>query len=589
MKGEHYQAIHDLTEAIRLNPSFAKSYSVRGLCYRLKGDYDRAIADCSEAIRLDPANMDAHYNRGESYWLKGDHDRAIGDYSITDCTEAIRLDPHNAEAYCKLGLVYFSKNDCKRAIANFHAAIGFDSNYAEAYYHLGRVWDELGKTGRAINNYTETIRLDPTYMDAYLERAFAYEDKYRFGRAITDYSAFIRLSPTNAEAYWLRGNLFRKLGEYNRANADYREAIRLDPEAKYRMAKCIADYCERGDNSCKQAMYEEAIAFFTMAIQLDPEDTEAKKKYSSAKLEYAEACWNQGYNLFQDEKYAEAIIWFTKAIQLNPEDEEIKGICALASCRLNPTIDKTEAKLAAAHCARIVEEAEGEDAIQNYNEAVRLDPGNANYYRKRGDAYLQNNEHDKAIADFTEAIRLNPADAIAYSNRAKAHRELGDERTTALPHASATLEREAEWHVVHGGNELGPLSVAEMVEKADAGEIEADDLVKQTGGSWTKARDHDFLQRRFGLKGPNVGPSSRKPFDVQSSPAYQKVLAGMKLMLRIREAHGFAPPPKAFSIKGNGPASEPGVEQPRGGAPAPARSERCRTSNRKTIREAASY
>jgi len=35
---------------------------------------------------------------------------------------------------------------------------------------------------------------------------------------------------------------------------------------------------------------------------------------------------------------------------------------------------------------------------------------------------------------------------------------------------------------------------------AAAGEIEADDLVKQTEGLWTKARDFDFLQQKFLLK-----------------------------------------------------------------------------------------
>lgn len=45
---------------------------------------------------------------------------------------------------------------------------------------------------------------------------------------------------------------------------------------------------------------------------------------------------------------------------------------------------------------------------------------------------------------------------------------------------------DAEWYVIHAGQERGPFSFAELVGKAALGEIAADDLVKQTGGLWTK-------------------------------------------------------------------------------------------------------
>jgi tetratricopeptide (TPR) repeat protein len=72
-----------------------------------------------------------------------------------------------------------------------------------------------------------------------------------------------------------------------------------------------------------------------------------------------------------------------------------------------------------------------------------------------------------------------------------------DERITALPAPAATLRCDAEWHVIHGGKEVGPLSLAELVGKAALGDIEADDLVKQAGGLWTKARDFRFLRQQF--------------------------------------------------------------------------------------------
>jgi hypothetical protein len=82
-----------------------------------------------------------------------------------------------------------------------------------------------------------------------------------------------------------------------------------------------------------------------------------------------------------------------------------------------------------------------------------------------------------------------------------------DERITALPVAAATSTPIAEWYVIHAGEELGPLSLAELVGKAAIGEIAADDLVKKTGDLWAKASNFDVLQQQFLLKVQTAEPS----------------------------------------------------------------------------------
>ena len=62
MKGEHDNAIKDLTEAIRLDPQAATDND-RGIAWRAKKDYDKAIEDYTEAIRLDPKHVVAFYNK----------------------------------------------------------------------------------------------------------------------------------------------------------------------------------------------------------------------------------------------------------------------------------------------------------------------------------------------------------------------------------------------------------------------------------------------------------------------------------------------------------------------------------------------
>ncbi len=56
-------------------------------------------------------------------------------------------------------------------------------------------------------------------------------------------------------------------------------------------------------------------------------------------------------------------------------------------------------------------------AIQDYDQAIRLNPQLANAFITRGNAYLDKKDTDRAVQDFDQAIRLNPQFALAFNNR----------------------------------------------------------------------------------------------------------------------------------------------------------------------------
>jgi tetratricopeptide (TPR) repeat protein len=60
-------------------------------------------------------------------------------------------------------------------------------------------------------------------------------------------------------------------------------------------------------------------------------------------------------------------------------------------------------------------------AIQDYNVAIRLNPNDGSAYFRRGDAYEGKEDHDRAIQDFNDAIRLKPNFESAYSSRGNAY------------------------------------------------------------------------------------------------------------------------------------------------------------------------
>jgi tetratricopeptide (TPR) repeat protein len=64
-------------------------------------------------------------------------------------------------------------------------------------------------------------------------------------------------------------------------------------------------------------------------------------------------------------------------------------------------------------------------AIQDYNQAIKLNPKFALAYNNRGVAHERKNEYDRAISDYDQAIKLKPS-AEAYFNRGNA--QLGRSR-----------------------------------------------------------------------------------------------------------------------------------------------------------------
>jgi hypothetical protein len=66
--------------------------------------------------------------------------------------------------------------------------------------------------------------------------------------------------------------------------------------------------------------------------------------------------------------------------------------------------------------------------IQEFTQAIQLDPDNALYYYQRGFTYYSSTftEYEAAIRDFTQAIRLDPDNALYYYQRGRAYADRGN-------------------------------------------------------------------------------------------------------------------------------------------------------------------
>ena len=218
--------------------------------------------------------------------------------------------------------------------------------------------------------------------------------------------------------YIRRGTRANDEGRHEEAIAEYTKAIELNPDNS-------TTYNRRGfayDDLCQ---YEKAIEDYNKAIELNPG--------------YAVAYNNRGFAYKNLEQYERAIEDYSKAIELDPSYARAYNNRGRAYTNLkqyekaiedyNKAIE-LDSDYAIAYSNRGVaynDLKQYEKAIEDYNRAIELYPDYAIAYNNRGFTYKNLKQYEKAIEDYSKAIELNPNYKIAYSNRAEVYRVISED------------------------------------------------------------------------------------------------------------------------------------------------------------------
>jgi serine/threonine protein kinase len=136
---------------------------------------------------------------------------------------------------------------------------------------------------------------------------------------------------------------------------------------------------------------------------------------NSPTLKSATAYIERGLARYKAEDYQGAIKDYDEAIRLNPDDADTfynRGLARYSS-------------------------KDNQGAIEDYNEAIRLNPKDADSFYNRGLARYDSDDKEGAIKDYDEAIRLNPKDDTSYFNRAITRRQLGDNQGAIKDYSQA--------------------------------------------------------------------------------------------------------------------------------------------------------
>ncbi len=161
------------------------------------------------------------------------------------------------------------------------------------------------------------------------------------------------------------------------------------------LAARVEAYRTRADAYVDRAAYQDAIADYSEALRLKPDDGAASFGRGQARL-----ALNQTDGAISD---------FTQAIRSSGDSPGLyvaRGYAQLVKGNAN-------------------------ESIADFTVAIRLDPKNASALNNRGLAYRKKGDLDKAITDYSAAIGLNPIYALAYNNRGYVFEARGDKKAAA--------------------------------------------------------------------------------------------------------------------------------------------------------------
>ncbi|OEJ55380.1 hypothetical protein BGK72_02160 [Streptomyces agglomeratus] len=234
--------------------------------------------------------------------------------------------------------------------------------------------------------------------------------------ALTELDRAIAHNACNVHAWARRGETHRWVGHYDQAIADFTAALEIDPTLAWALAS-------RGQAHLQADRYDQAVTDFTAALEIDPTD--------------AWALASRGQAHRQTGHYDQAVADLTAALEIDPTlawalsprgeahrqaghyDQAVTDFTA--ALNIDPTLAWALVPRGEAH----QQVGHYDQAIADFTAAHEIDRTYAWALASRGEAHLQADRYDQAVGDLTAALEINPTLAWALSQRGETHRQTG--------------------------------------------------------------------------------------------------------------------------------------------------------------------
>jgi tetratricopeptide (TPR) repeat protein len=164
----------------------------------------------------------------------------------------------------------------REAAVYYEKALRQGARDPQIHYNLAYTYDKLGEKRKAIAEYEKYAATRPT-MDILSKLADHYMKTNNYSGAVKSYERMIKIQPRKASLYAGLGYAHGLKGNTDKEIDYYRKALRYDMENEDVHLKLGAAYE-------KKQMWNEALAEYSKAYQLNPDSSRAARKIPQLKI-----------------------------------------------------------------------------------------------------------------------------------------------------------------------------------------------------------------------------------------------------------------------------------------------------------------
>jgi tetratricopeptide (TPR) repeat protein len=253
------KAVHLIGNDPNLSGSFYNAATARAkqqfVANRFKDTVD--ILDAISGLR--PENAEFHDLLGQALYETGDAKRASDELQ-----QAIRLEPNNPDWYFQLGLVYLKHHTPDLAKVVFNHGLAQLPNSAWLWLGLGLSQNFGDDIAGAQKSVRKALLLDPGLVEGYVVLGDILESEGRLSEAKDVFTQAIEKKPNLYIGYYYCGKVALEAGESQtqQALAFFTKAVDLDPSF-------AEGHFEKGRALEQSGKLQEALAEYKKSVTLD--------------------------------------------------------------------------------------------------------------------------------------------------------------------------------------------------------------------------------------------------------------------------------------------------------------------------------
>lgn len=216
---------HELYEIDNNSPI---SWICIGNLFSFKKEPEEAIKCFMKAVKVDPSCAYAYTLKGHEYLATDAFEAALVSFR-----HAIVIDKRHYNAFYGIGMVYLKLGDFRKAEFHFRKAVEINPVNVILICCVGMVLEKLGKKEESLKQYEFASKLQPLSMLALFKKAQVLFGMKRYDEALKDFEKLENLAPDEASVHFLLGKLYKHFGQKHDAIKQFTIALNLDPKGSH--------------------------------------------------------------------------------------------------------------------------------------------------------------------------------------------------------------------------------------------------------------------------------------------------------------------------------------------------------------------